>query len=301
MHQGHAVHENSGSCFLLPRTLRVLLMAPPRVLVLLRPWDRPHGPFQLGLIFPKAFHQFWKLSRSVYRGKQWENLPAPNQHAHTVSSVKQSSRMHLTRAVCGRQPVCPEEPAFLIAPRPRVTELECVSLRGRCYGDFINNTVFRIPVPSTHRKGRQAGNAEQGGENNDLAPPPPAREEGARLPFHLIGRKLRSPERSCHLPRRRPSRLAKPGREKQIRAPTCFDQGLKGMSGGFCRGGKVPGQQQGWDCGSGDGDKSCPCPLCAGLACPEPPVCQAGLHTSHVSSHHFSPHHPSSTLLSRTT
>lgn len=32
---------------------------------------------------------------------------------------------------------------------------------------------------------------------------------------------------------------------------------------------------------------------------PEPPVCQAGPHTSHVSSHHFFPHHPSSTLLSR--
>lgn len=39
--------------------------------------------------------------------------------------------------------------------------------------------------------------------------------------------------------------------------------------------------------------------LCARLARPELPVCQAGLHSSHVSYHHFSPHHPSSTLLSR--
>lgn len=33
--------------------------------------------------------------------------------------------------------------------------------------------------------------------------------------------------------------------------------------------------------------------------CPEPPVHQAGPHPSHVSSHHFSPQHPSSVPLSR--
>ena len=243
--------EDSGPYLLLPRALSLLLRAPPRIPVLLRPRDRPHNPFQPGPISPKAFYQFCKLYRSAYRGQRWENMPAPNQCAHAASSAKQSSRMHLKQGARGRvgagggQSVCPEgnpsvlrNQPFSQRPQPRITELECVSLRGRCYGDFINNIIFRIPVPSTRRKGRQAGNAERGGENNDLAPPPPAREEGAHLPFPLIGRKLWSPERSCRLPRPRPRKLAKPGREKQTRAPMHFDGGLKGTSGGFCRGGK---------------------------------------------------------------
>lgn len=30
--------------------------------------------------------------------------------------------------------------------RPRITKLECVPPKGRCYGDFINNIIFRIRV-----------------------------------------------------------------------------------------------------------------------------------------------------------
>lgn len=202
-------------------------------------------PFPTGAYFPKGLLSVLEaLQERVQRSAMGASACPKPVCTSCVSSVKQGSRMHLKQAGRGGQSVCPEgNPSVLRSrpfsqpPQPRITELECVSLRGRCYGDFINNIIFRIPVPSTRRKGRQAGNAERGGENNDLAPPPPAREEGAHLPFPLIGRKLRSPERSCRLPRPRPRRLAKPGREKQTRAPTCFDRGLKGTSGGLCRGG----------------------------------------------------------------
>lgn len=71
----------------------------------------------------------------------------------------------------GGEPSLHEEPVPLTASR--ITKLECVPPKGRCYGDFINNITFCIHVPYTPRKARQVGTAEQGGKNNYLALPPP--------------------------------------------------------------------------------------------------------------------------------
>lgn len=62
-------------------------------------------------------------------------------------------------------------------------------------------TSFSAPMSLKHtgREGK-LGTAERGEENNSPAPPfPPPQEGGIRLPFHLINRKLWSPERGWSL------------------------------------------------------------------------------------------------------
>ena len=119
----------------------------PRFLHSLGPVTGPRSPFPPGPIFPKASYHFLMLYKSVHRGKRWRTLPAPNQCVHRV--FRRAKFTDASKAgQRGWGPICLYLGASLSrSPRPRITKLECVPLRGRCYGDFINNIIFRIPVP----------------------------------------------------------------------------------------------------------------------------------------------------------
>lgn len=79
--------------------------------------------------------------------KPSQHLPAPDQGAHRVfGKAKFTDASQAGQGEAGPICLCLGAGPFSL-PWPGITKLECVPPEGRCYGDFINNIIFRTHVP----------------------------------------------------------------------------------------------------------------------------------------------------------
>lgn len=94
------------------------------------------------LAFPEAFCDFQMLP-SVHRVQRQQDVPLP------AGGIVSRGAKFTDASEAGPREASQSESrsqSFPL-PWPRITKLECVPPKGRCYGDFINNIAFRIRVP----------------------------------------------------------------------------------------------------------------------------------------------------------